>query len=474
MAWGRGVRQVLAFSFLSIAISACAPPPTLHSIGDPLPSGDELAATIDTDHAGNANDFLMATFYRDPRTGDAAIWAYQMYSQEGRRDLLEVLQSRGWDVNTRSHESSYLPLRLAIESGSVPAVNSLLSVGAEPDRLLGQCSEPCMFCPEFSRYLCSSALSLVVLAGEPAMLQPVLRASNAVTWREVDHATGAIGEQITGDEALSVGIYRAFQVGRGEAFASAFIEAGYAEQVTIARNAHQSSVAAANASSPASGADASSGDGDLTGAGVAAAVGLGLGALLGGDMDVVSAADMASTVMGASGAMGAGDTEGDAVLGMAQGILGTGGAPSGGSAETEMMSFFLQTLSEAAAEGAAAETASAAAPTGASPSLDAATWEAYANGALRPAKVERDALVVQIGEFINEGDAAAALPLFESLNALPVPIDPTVDFYWGWALVEEGQANTGIAKLTRFAERTDTASPLYREALRLIARAKRS
>ena len=87
--------------------------------------------------------------------------------------------------------------------------------------------------------------------------------------------------------------------------------------------------------------------------------------------------------------------------------------------------------------------------------------------------MQRDALVVQIGEFINVGDATATLPLFERLNALPVPLDPTMDFYWGWALVNEGEAKTGVAKLTRFAERTDPSSPLYQESLRLISKAKR-
>lgn len=376
MTWGTRSHKFFAFFFVLIGISACVTSPTLHSIGDPLPSSDELAAVIDSEHAGSANDFLLTTFYRDPASwGGAAIWAYQMYSQEGRQDLLQVLQSRGWDVNTRSAESSYLPLRLAIESGSVPAVNALLAIGAEPDRLLGQCSRPCTFCPDFSRYMCSSALSLVVLAGKPAMLQPVLDASQTPAWREVDHATGATGDQITGDRALSVGINRAFQVGRGEAFASAFIEAGYAEQVTIARNAHQNSIAAAKSSSPAGGSDAEGGD-ELANAGMAAAIGLGLGALLGGDMDVGSAADMASTVMGSGSALGAGETGGDmgvmlgiaeammgsggalgagnsesGMMGMAESMMGSGGSSSAGSAEMQVMSFFMQTLAEAAAEG---------------------------------------------------------------------------------------------------------------------------
>lgn len=98
----------------------------------------------------------------------------------------------------------------------------------------------------------------------------------------------------------------------------------------------------------------------------------------------------------------------------------------------------------------------------------------FAQSTLKPAAVRRDTLIVQIGDLVKAGDLPATLPLFERLNALPVPIDPMVDFYWGWALIDSGEANAGVTKLTRFAERTDTASPYYRQALRLIARAGKS
>jgi hypothetical protein len=100
--------------------------------------------------------------------------------------------------------------------------------------------------------------------------------------------------------------------------------------------------------------------------------------------------------------------------------------------------------------------------------------DAFVQATLRPAAEERDTLVLRIGELFNAGDRAAALPLFERLNALPVPLDPTVDFYWGWALLDGGAVAAGTAKLARYAERPDAASLFRQEALRLIAQAEQS
>ena len=381
------VRKAAAILIFVMGISACASP-TLHSTNSPLPSSDALVSVIDGEHEGSAAEFIQTTFYRESEkwTGGHVLWAHQMYAQKNRQDLLRALQSRGWDVNTPSNELSYLPLRLAIESGSTAAVKSLLAVGADPDLLDRDCSKPCIMCQNFSRYLCSSALSLVVLAGKPAMLQPVLGASEMLVWHEMDHLTGVSGERVTGKNALAVGVDRAFELGRGEAFAQAFADAGYSEQVAIARNAQQTRRAAPGVSSATSTANANSGDSDLANAGMAAAVGLGLGALLGGETDVVSAVDMAQTVIGASGTLdgddtkanvaaavdlarttlGAGDsstagsTDMDSAIGAAQAITGASGSSGASSAETEMVSFFLQTLANAAAEGAKAEKTSIA------------------------------------------------------------------------------------------------------------------
>ena len=105
---------------------------------------------------------------------------------------------------------------------------------------------------------------------------------------------------------------------------------------------------------------------------------------------------------------------------------------------------------------------------------DAEQRQEFVRKTLKPATVERDRLVLQIGDLINKGEIAATLPLFDRLNALPVPIDPTVDFYWGWALLDAGETSAGRAKLNRFARRIDATSPLYRTTLRLLAETEQS
>lgn len=246
-----GCVRILRVALLSaIFLSGCASP-TLHSMSDALPSREELAMTVDTAFSGNADEFIRSTFYREQRTwsGAEAIWVHQMYAERGRTDLLQVLQERGWDVNRPSHESSYQPLRLAIERGSTKAVRSLISVGADPDLLTGPCVRPCMLCPDYNRYLCSSPVALVVLAGHPDMLEPVLRASDTIIWQEIDHDNGLIGPVVTGDQALRVAMDRASEIGRGEAFAAAFSDAGHGEQA--ADSMHEDAVPVAPATQTA-------------------------------------------------------------------------------------------------------------------------------------------------------------------------------------------------------------------------------
>ncbi|WP_282608048.1 hypothetical protein [Pelagibius sp. Alg239-R121] len=105
-----------------------------------------------------------------------------------------------------------------------------------------------------------------------------------------------------------------------------------------------------------------------------------------------------------------------------------------------------------------------------------------ANGAKRantpnlPATVQRDKLVIQIADMVEKGTFKSALPLFEKLDALPVPIDPNTNFYWGWSLVESGQTQAGLAKLYRFlnhiVETKGVDSPYYTATLRMISKAE--
>jgi len=87
-----------------------------------------------------------------------------------------------------------------------------------------------------------------------------------------------------------------------------------------------------------------------------------------------------------------------------------------------------------------------------------------------PPEIERDRLMVQIADLFKANNAVDALPLFERLNALPVPIDPVSDFYWAQSLLANGDRVGASAKLTRFIGTIDAQSPFYAPALRLMTR----
>ena len=87
-----------------------------------------------------------------------------------------------------------------------------------------------------------------------------------------------------------------------------------------------------------------------------------------------------------------------------------------------------------------------------------------------PPEIERDRLMVQIADLFEAGNAAGALPLFDRLNSLPVPIDPAADFYWAQSLLANGDRQGAAIKLGRFLQTIDSSSPFYAPALRLMTR----
>jgi len=98
------------------------------------------------------------------------------------------------------------------------------------------------------------------------------------------------------------------------------------------------------------------------------------------------------------------------------------------------------------------------------------THEAQLRASNLPPEIERDRLMVQITDLFKANNAVDALPLFERLNALPVPIDPTADFYWAQSLLANGDRVGASVKLTRFLETIDATSPFYAPSLRLMTK----
>ncbi|MEP3246568.1 MAG: hypothetical protein ABJN40_16360 [Sneathiella sp.] len=88
------------------------------------------------------------------------------------------------------------------------------------------------------------------------------------------------------------------------------------------------------------------------------------------------------------------------------------------------------------------------------------------------AEIQRDQLMVQISDLLQDGKAAEALGYFLKLDALPVPIDTATDFYWAQAMLANGDKKSALVKLTRFIKRIETSSQYYQPAIRLLTTIK--
>lgn len=71
---------------------------------------------------------------------------------------------------------------------------------------------------------------------------------------------------------------------------------------------------------------------------------------------------------------------------------------------------------------------------------------------------------------LRAGRYSDALPLFEQLDQLPLPLDPDFDYYWGQALGEAGQDEAALARLYRYIRKQGRSAGHYRAALALIGR----
>ena len=89
-----------------------------------------------------------------------------------------------------------------------------------------------------------------------------------------------------------------------------------------------------------------------------------------------------------------------------------------------------------------------------------------------PPSVLRDQFMLQIGELFNTGKPAEAVPYFERLNALPVPIDGMTNYYWAQALLASGDKRGAYIKLVRFVKQIDPSSDYYKPAIKLLTKIK--
>lgn len=87
-----------------------------------------------------------------------------------------------------------------------------------------------------------------------------------------------------------------------------------------------------------------------------------------------------------------------------------------------------------------------------------------------PPEVERDRLMLAVGDLFAADRAGEALPYLERLDALPVPLDPAFDFYRAQAHLAAGNRHAAGVLLARFLGRVDRESIHYQPALRLMIR----
>ncbi|KEA61749.1 hypothetical protein ADIMK_4206 [Marinobacterium lacunae] len=80
----------------------------------------------------------------------------------------------------------------------------------------------------------------------------------------------------------------------------------------------------------------------------------------------------------------------------------------------------------------------------------------------------RDKLLIGITNLLKAGKPKEALPLFEQLDQLPFEPDPSLDFYWGRALVQSGYGEPGLTKLYRYIKTQGSGATQYMSAIHLI------
>ena len=122
--------------------------------------------------------------------------------------------------------------------------------------------------------------------------------------------------------------------------------------------------------------------------------------------------------------------------------------------------------SDILAEQQAAEAAAAAA--------EKKRQEAEAREASLPVSVRRDKYMILLSSALKQGDYEAALEIFPKLEKLDISKDPSLDFFYGEALLKTGNPTEAIEKLYRYVSEQGSGATHYARALELINSAESS
>lgn len=89
-----------------------------------------------------------------------------------------------------------------------------------------------------------------------------------------------------------------------------------------------------------------------------------------------------------------------------------------------------------------------------------------------PATVRRDKYMIQLSTFLKEQDYQSALTVFPKLEQLPINKDPSLDFFYGEALLKTGNPTEALKKLYRYITQQGSGARHYTKALELINQAE--
>lgn len=91
-----------------------------------------------------------------------------------------------------------------------------------------------------------------------------------------------------------------------------------------------------------------------------------------------------------------------------------------------------------------------------------------------PAAVRRDKYMVSLTTLLGEERYAEALPVFEQLASLDIPLDPAFDYFYGEALLRTGDAAGALERLYGYVGEQGSTADYYRDALVLINEAEQA
>ena len=85
-----------------------------------------------------------------------------------------------------------------------------------------------------------------------------------------------------------------------------------------------------------------------------------------------------------------------------------------------------------------------------------------------PISVRRDKFMISLSKFLKAGDYDSALDVFPRLEALDIAKDPSLDFFYGEALLNTGKPSEALEKLYRYVSDQGSGAKHYTKALELI------